>query len=240
MPVKPRRKVYKKRALKRRPRRVPLNGNGLSALAKVNYARLSETRTLPDNRVFSNTYYNIQFSLAGQLGRVAEIARLYQEFRISKVQFRLKSGYDTLQPNPAAGVGYLAPQIYMMLNRDGDAFTSITSYQRCGINPISMANDGNKRMTWRPSVVYRSETSPSIIKVSPWLNTNDSRNTGVAFVANTTPHYGINFYVDWQETTGDRIQATVGTYEIELFFEFRRPYYPEVQTVDQQVASVTL
>jgi len=227
----PPRKYKKKAQRTNRKRRVaPLAGNNLGALARVNYARLSETRSAGnDSRIFSCTAYNFEVSLAGQPGRVAEIARLYQEFRISRVRFTLKTAYDTLAATPAAGVIPMAPQIYMLVNRDGDAYPSLTAMQRSGINPVSMAKDGNKTMSWRPTVVYRSETSPSIIKTSPWLNTSDSRNTGGAFVPNTTPHYGLNLYIDWQTSDANRIQVTAGTYELEVFFEFRRPFYPEVQ-----------
>jgi len=225
-------KKYRKRAIKRRPRGNP---NALRALARTNYARISETRipnfsdANPDgDRIIANKSYNYQFSLAGQIGRVADLAALYQEFRMTKVEFRFKSYADTVS------VGATTPgvQLYMVINRDGDEGKSWVGMLREGINPVSLNKDGNKTMTWRPTVVYKSETSPSIIKTSPWMNTQDAQFTGTPATLNTTPHYGLNLLAELSYPDGTKAtNLSIGRVEVELHFEFRRPFYTDSSAI---------
>ena len=224
---------YKKKGAPRRKARVPRGVNNLSELSRSNYARCSEITTLNPGGTLgqvltANTTYAIQSSLdAAGTARAQLIARNFQEFRITKIQFRFKPLYDTF----TAGAGYAggtAPQLYMYVNRDGDVSGDSTAMIRMGINPISLAKDGNKTMTWRPSVVYRGETDQAtIIKVSPWLNTQNAINTsGGGFTPNATAHYGLVFLARAIDATGSApVGLAVGTAEIETFFEFRRPYH---------------
>jgi len=234
MPI--RKRVYKKRkaAPRRRKLAISRGPNNLAALARTNYARCSEIKALnPGGGLGSvlttNTVYSVTSALAmtGAF-RAKEIAQYYQEFRITKVIFRFKPLFDTYQAGVALAGG-AAPQLYMYVNRDGDVSGDSTTMTRMGINPISLAKDGNKTITWKPSVVYPSDTGlASIIKTSPWLNCNNQNTTG-GFVPNATLHYGLVFNAVALDGTGSAPVSPVGTAEIETFFEFRRPQYQPIQ-----------
>jgi len=217
---KPRRKVVRRRA----------GANNLSALARSNYARISETAVLQvpggSQILNTNTIYSVVSSLDKATTQRAQlVAREFQEFRITKVVFRFKPLFDTFLAGASAS-GTAAPQLYMYVNRDGDVSGDSTAMIRMGINPTSLAKDGNKTMSWKPSVIYPSETGQaSIIKTSPWLNCQNSKNTtGSGFVPNATEHYGLVFNARLIDATGAApVDVAVGTAEIETFYEFRRP-----------------
>jgi len=236
MPIKKR--VYKKRKAAPRRRKLAISRapNNLAALARTNYARCSEIEALTytptggaaTQILKTNTTYAVTSSLA-KTGTVRAqlIARNFQEFRITKVVFRFKPLFDTFVAGAAYGGG-AAPQLYMYVNRDGDVSGDSTAMIRMGINPISLAKDGNKTMVWKPSVVYPSETGQaSIIKTSPWLNTQNENNTsGSGFDVNATLHYGLVFNARLLSADGSApADVSVGTAEIETFYEFRRPYH---------------
>ena len=242
MPIKRKAPRRRRKVARRVPRGIGGGANNLTALARTNYARCSEIKALNPGGglgsvLTSNTVYSLTTALdmAGAF-RAKEIARYYQEFRITKVVFRFKPLYDTY----AAGValaGGAAPQLYMYVNRDGDVSGDSTTMTRMGINPISLAKDGNKTITWKPSVVYPSDTGlASIIKTSPWLNCNNQNTVG-AYVPNATLHYGLVFNAVALDGTGSAPISPVGTAEIETFFEFRRPQY---QTVSGDTVVVSL
>lgn len=208
--------------------------NNLAALARTNYARCSETTQLnlsgPLGQILvANQVYDVSSAL-NKVGsfRAREIAQYYQEFRITKVQFRFKPLFDTFVAGTAVAGGG-TPQLYMYVNRDGDVSGDSTAMVRMGINPISLAKDGNKTMTWKPSVVYPSDTGlASIIKTSPWLNCNNDTTAG-AYVPNATLHFGLVWNVVLLDGTGNApVDYPVGTAEIETFYEFRRPQFQPV------------
>jgi len=237
-----RKRVPRRRKVARKPRRRVRRGgaNNLSSLARTNYARCSEIAALVDPTSGSqvlktNTTYSVSSSLAKTgTARAQLIARNYQEFRISKVIFRFKPLFDTFVAGAAYGGG-ATPQLYMYVNRDGDASGDSTAMIRMGINPISLAKDGNKTISWKPSVIYPSDTGlASIIKTSPWLNTQNQNNTsGSGFDVNATLHYGLVFNARLIDSTGSApADVSVGLAEIETFFEFRRPYHTTQTGVD--------
>jgi len=235
----PPRKNYKKKAPRRRKPAIPRGPNNLRELARTNYARCSEIEALTYTPVGgaatqilkTNTIYSVVSSLAkAGTVRAQQIAKQFQEFRITKVIFRFKPLFDTFVAGASYGGG-ATPQLYMYVNRDGDVSGDSTAMIRMGINPVSLAKDGNKTMSWKPSVVYPSETGQaSIIKVSPWLNTQNENNTsGSGFDVNATQHYGLVFNARLLDATGSApADVSVGTAEIETFYEFRRPYHTTV------------
>jgi len=234
MPYRRRYRPRRKPARKHRARRARRGGaNNLAALARVNYARCSETTILsasPNGAVLNaNTIYNTYTSLAAPgTARAALIARNYQEFRITKMVFRYKPLYDTYIPGVSGNVMQSAPQLYMYVNRDGDVSGDSTAMARMGINPISLAKDGNRQISWKPSVILQSETgNANIIKVSPWLNCNEANNiTGAGFTPNAVKHYGLVWRADYLAPDGTRPTGIACfTAEVETFFEFRRPQH---------------
>jgi len=231
-----RRRNYRKRkpARKHRARRHRRGGaNNLAALARANYARCSETTILtaePLGQVLTtNTVYNTYTSLAAPgTARAALIARNYQEFRITRMVFRFKPLFDTYVPGTGGNNLQAAPQLYMYVNRDGDVSGDSTAMIRMGINPIDLSKDGNRQISWKPSVLLLSESNnANIIKTSPWLNCNENNNTtGAGFTPNTVKHYGLVWRADYLSPDGTKpIGLPCFTAEVETFFEFRRPQH---------------
>ncbi|AXH75268.1 MAG: putative cap protein [Cressdnaviricota sp.] len=233
MPYKPRAKKATKPKRAYRKRAGAGGPNNLTALARTNYARCSETRQASDPiGLLTNTVYAYQVSMAGASDnssrRVLGIAKEYQEFRITKIQARLKPYFDSFVAT-AAGSYSASPQLYMYVVRDGDVPNGLVHLRLMGINPQPFSKDGNKTLTWKPTVVYASETgSPNIIKTSPWMNTSKTNTAGSAstWAGNDTPHYGLIVYCDHPSTSnsGGNDPIPIGQLELEVFYEFRRPF----------------
>jgi hypothetical protein len=58
-----------------------------------------------------------------------------------------------------------------------------------------------------------------MIKKSPWLSTNGNANTGGAWTADTTEHFGLLAFI-----TNAAANETIGCgFQAEIFYQFRRP-----------------
>jgi len=158
--------------------------------------------------------------LSSASSRVQDIARNYQEFRITRMTVRVKPLYDTYIEGTSGSLG--APQLYFYANRDGDTPNGVVGMRQQGINPVSLAKDGNKTLSLKPSVVLAGQAGANIIRTSPWLNTNVDNEINGVYSGNSTPHYGCVIYID---TLGTADPANIATLEVELSFEFRRPQY---------------
>jgi len=247
MPIRRQRKARKagRKPRRRVPRGIRGGANNLTALARVNYARCSEVTLLSSGDLgqvlLANTIYNTYTSLAAPgTARAQLIARNYQEFRITKMQFRFKPLFDTYIPGTGGNNLQSAPQLYMYVNRDGDVSGDSTAMARMGINPVSLAKDGNRQITWKPSVVLQSETgNANIIKVSPWLNCNENNNTtGAGFTPNAVKHYGLVWRADYLAPDGSKPTPPCFTAEVEVFYEFRRPQHTTQSGPGQVVVSL--
>lgn len=226
---------YKRKGVRKPRRRVPRNPNGLNALARSNYCRLSESRQISaSNYLITNTMYVISAALSpgafltSASPRALEVAKNFQEFRIRRFMVRVKPFYDTFT-NTSATSG--APQLYMYANRDGDAPNGILGLLQQGINPRTLATDKNYTLSVRPSVVVQGELGANIIKYSPWLNTNKVNEPTGSFVPNATPHYGVVLFAKLCDTSGGAAPLIqYADLEVEIEYEFRRPMYSNVNT----------
>lgn len=213
----PGRRAYKKRAMRRR-RNVKKAPNSTANLVKDNYATLSETLEVPfpnDNYGHVNVMYNITHTLASY-SRAVEVARNYQEFQISYIEVRVKPRFDTWAN--LVGGNSAAPQFYHQVIKDGDTPTTALELKHNGINPVSFAVDRNIVWRYKPAVVIAgSAGNPTILRVSPWLNTNN--NVGAGYVPNGTIHYGSAFIADTLDGGNEALYRC----EVETHFKFRKP-----------------
>lgn len=211
----PRRKM---RAPRRKMRKVRKAPNSTANLVKDNYATLSETLEVPFPDPFygiTNVMYNITHSLASY-SRAIEVARNYQEFQISYVEVRVKPRFDTWTNQ--VGGNNSVPQLYHQVIKDGDTPSTALELKHNGINPISFAMDKNITWRYKPAVVIAgSAGNPTILRNSPWLNTNN--NVGAGYVPNATLHYGSAFIAD----TLDAVPESLYRVEVETHFKFRKP-----------------
>lgn len=153
--------------------------------------------------------------------RIANIASNYQDYRITGVHIKFVPNLNTfgagtttgylpqmltkvfdIQPPPAWGEVYItsmAPRCHELTQKD---FT----------------------VKFKPKVnMLASSTGASgqgvMIKTSPWLSTNANANTGGAWAADSTEHFGLLAFI-----TNSAANETIGCgYQAEVFFEFRKP-----------------
>jgi len=206
----------KKSAPRRKAKKARVNSS--IQLIKDNYATLSETLEVPFPDPFygfTNVMYNLTHSLAAY-SRAVEVARNYQEFQISYVEVRVKPRYDTF--NNTVGGNAAAPQLYYQVIKDGDTPSTALELKHNGINPVTFSTDKNISWRYKPAVVIAgSAGNPTILRVSPWLNTNN--NVGAGYVPNDTKHFGTALIAD----TLDAVSIGMFRVEVETHFKFRKP-----------------
>jgi len=216
---------YRKRRMgrgKRRMYRKRPTTNSSKSMIKDNYAKCSSiSGATPLN---SAQAYNFQFQLANAPTRVLNVAKAYQEFKIDYVEVRLKPYYDTYSTTTAT-TGVVAPQLYHQIIKDPSVvdMVDISQFRLNGINAIPFTKDGNKVWRYKPaaSIVPNGSgaSASGMIKVSPWLDTEDFTSTAAAPVFSTTEHYGSALWIDGGSTT----KVEMATVEVEVHYVFRKP-----------------
>lgn len=217
-------KYYRKRGRKggKRRSRKPTT-NSTRSMIKDNIAKISAvsgTATVLN----TNQAYNFEFALSNAPTRVLNVAKSYQEFKIDYVEVRLKPYYDTYGTT-AATAGITAPQLYHQIIKDPSVvdMVDISQFKFNGLNPMPFSKDGNKVWRYKPAasiVPIGTGTSASgMIKVSPWLDTEDFTSTSTTPVFSTTQHYGSALWIDSAEGT----KVPCATVEVEIHYAFRKP-----------------
>lgn len=192
---------------------------------RTEFATCKETyefATLQNNMAYQDT----QVSLARYL-RASSIARGYQQFRITKVEYMFKPLVDTFSSdNPSLGAGI--PYLFAVVDKTGtfSAFQNSQQLREAGAKPRRF-DDKTLRVSYKPAVldyVYdKNNSSNSWAKpiTSPWLSTNKN-NDGSTTIWNPSSidHLGIAWMVEGGLNT-------VSSYQLEVtaHFEFRKPLY---------------
>lgn len=219
-------KTYKKRTQRKRP-----TTNSTKSMSKDNHASISSMSGVPTT-LQSNTAYNFQFSLQNAPNRVINVAKSYQEFKIDYVEVRLKPFYDTYATTVATA-GLVAPQLYHQIIKDPSVvdMVDISQFRFNGINPMPFAKDGNKVWRYKPAAGIGAESigpsQPStMIRVSPWLDTEAIGSTAGVPVFSGTAHYGSSLWI----YTPDPTPVNCAQVEVEVHYKFRKPRSDAVTT----------
>lgn len=213
MPRTKRSRVPKKQMRRRRARK-----------PRTEYAAMRETyefATLFSGQAYTDT----QVSLARFL-RATSIAKGYQQYRISKVEYQFKPLVDTFaSDNTSLGGGI--PYLLTVVDKTGEfsAFQNSQQLREAGAKPRRL-DDKTLRVTYKPAVldyVYdRNNSSNSWAKpiISPWLSTNKN-NDGSSTVWNPSSidHLGLAWIVE------GGTNQTAYQLEVTAYFEFRRPLF---------------
>lgn len=207
-----RRVVRKKAMIPRSPRRV---------YGSQQFARVVET--YPAQNINANTTYLVNDIDLLANGRAEAVAKQYQFFRISRVQFRWKTIYDSY----IAGVGTTSvPQLYWRIDREGTfpINTTLQDLKNSGCKPKRF-DDGNAMVSFKPAVSIGTTDQSGVssysgpYKISPWLPTqNASTNVSAGWAANSTAHRGIVFQVEQALPAGTACQL-----EVTVVYEFKQP-----------------
>jgi len=171
-------------------------------------------------------YQDTQVSLARYL-RATSIAKGYQQFRITKVEYQFKPLVDTFaSDNTSLGGG--VPYLLAVVDKTGEfsAFQNSQQLREAGAKPRRF-DDKTLHVTYKPCVldyVYdKNNNSNSWAKpiTSPWLSTNKN-NDGSTTVWNPSSidHLGLAWIVE-----GGIANTTAYQLEVTAHFEFRKPLY---------------
>lgn len=176
----------------------------------------------------SNTMYGSSVFQMSQFDRAVQIAKGYQEFRITSARWTFKPQFDTFAANTDAATALRIPQFYYMIDK-AQAIplnATVATLRSMGAKPRRF-DDKNIIVKYAPAVQGSvwdggAATIPSMPRVSPWLNTNATPDG--AWNPNTIDHGGLFYYLDAGALPGD------GQYEfsieLEVQFEFRKPLLP--------------
>jgi len=209
----PRRRVYRKRTLNPRSRRVK----------SMEFASLKEI--VSTNVVAGGLYDFSAFALSDvALERAPMVAKAYQYFKITKIGFRLIANTDTYPVNG----GFAVPQVYWMINKGQSIPAGITADELLdmGCRPRAL-NDKNLTWAFAPAVLNANRNLAGGLvslypRITPWLDTNTNAGTGVGWAPSTTEHGGFLFHISKMNAD----DATAYSVQITYHFKFMKPLYP--------------
>lgn len=152
---------------------------------------------------------NAQFTVAPKL------AALYQYYRITSVQWRLKPNFDTYIGQGSSGTGQM-PYLYFLYDKAGSLGTlTAPQFEQCGAKPIRV-DDKTITRKWRPSVrIGDPNAAVPMFKTSPWMPTFQMD----GLTMNAPDHMGAVWFVEKSNTNDAQ------TYDIDVTvtFQFRKP-----------------
>jgi len=178
------------------------------------FASRAETYSLPCTAGvvydLNDIRVNAQFTVAPQL------ANLYQYYRITSVQWRLKPNFDTFVAPGAAGNNPTLPYLYFLYDKSGSlGLLNSTQFEECGAKPVRV-DDRTVVRRWRPCVrIGDVNQAVPMFKTSPWMPTHST--DGVTI--NAPDHMGAVWYVSKMNNTDAQ------TYDIDVTvtFQFKKP-----------------
>lgn len=207
--TRPRRKMvrrYRRRIV--RARRAP----------STEYASLKETVTT--NVLANSVNYFSGFGLADlALTRAPRVAANYQHFKITMIEMKILTAFDTY---PGGGAVRM-PQVYWMINKGNSIPGGLGFGQllELGAKP-RVLNERNSSFRFKPAVVLEASEAGVGLNgarpvTSPWLITN--ANVGAAWAPNDTAHSGVILGV-LPMAVGDATQYQV---QITYHYKFKKP-----------------
>lgn len=187
----------------------------------TNTAAIRENYTVALNDGTMN-YFSV--ALANTVfNRAQAVAQNFQEYRIKYVKLTFKPSADTF---PIAA-GNTIPQLYFQMNKYQaiPAGASLAQLLDMGCRPIRF-DDKNIVKAWKPVVLLGSDNTalntqlPAVVKVTPWLSTNNAAIDPVSWVASAVEHLGCVFYVTKINPATPTVQFNV---DVEVVFQYRKP-----------------
>lgn len=212
---------YPRRQAKRAPRRKQVRRR--KALARRSavpeYASCKATRDLGYDSM-GNIYKFSEFSIGGWL-RPANIAENYQFYRIALIEMKFIPVNDTyIAGNPGE-----VPNLYYIVDKADTTPQAISNadLMNMGAKPLRF-DDKTISVKFKPAVVWKAldengtGNNFGMIKVSPWLSTNDNNTSDTAaFQLSSVDHHGIVYSVQGGTAGANyRVECTA-------HFEFKKP-----------------
>lgn len=231
MPYYPRKKTT---GLRKKKGMVMIRKRRGQMVGGANIAKLTETIQLND--INASSPYDAQVNLT-QFPRAVSVAQSYQQYRITKVEYRYKPLWDTYTAADISGT--TLPYLYSIMNRNGSSpgYFDQNWLVAQGAKGRRL-DDKVLKVVYKPNIllagvaynVSGAETEPTAqIKISPWLPTQalPQQSGGTAAPGqitggtNDTLHYGHSFFIEMEGT-----KIKVSQFEVVAHFEFKQPYAP--------------
>lgn len=208
------------------------------AHTKDEWASAKQTLKLADDQF--NSILKLDNVNLAQFDRMVQIAKAYQFYRITKLEYRLLPFADTYQTSGLDGAGNALPHsslpyAYTLINK-GENLTvnSFNALRDAGAKPVRF-DDRTVKVQWKPTVnilTRDSDATPpsynfALTRTSPWLSTNDvAGQNPVTWTASTVPHMGLLYGVE-QDFVSHPIdnpdyENSYGV-EITAHFQFKKP-----------------
>jgi hypothetical protein len=214
-------KHVKRRGAARRPRKA-------GAFHSQKATAVNKTQILPVSQETGT-----KFVVAGCSGntRIAAIAACYQDYRITACKLKFVPNLNTF--GAGTTTGYLPQMLTKVFDIQPPAVWGevyITS-----MDPKTHElTQKDFTVSFPPKVNMLASTTGAsgqgvMIKKSPWLSTNANANTGGAWAADSTEHFGLLAFI-----TNAAANETIGCgYQAEVFYEFRKPLAQYVASNDK-------
>lgn len=215
----------------RRQRRARKTGYK-SKLANSEFASLKETYEFATlNSV--TAYRDMTISLARFI-RASAVASGYQEYRITKVEYKWKPLTDTFAP-----AGTPVPYMYVLIDRTGanSAITSENQFIAAGCKALRL-DDRIINRSFKPAVLNYAQDAVQNTNlyakpmISPWLATNANNTlTSSGWQPSSTDHLGLEWFVSADPTLRYKVEMTA-------HFQFRKPAVAKTAPTDPNAVSV--
>jgi len=208
-------------------RRAPIRRRKIARRSKTNVpemASLSAAIKVADGE--TNQMYGSSTIALNQFDRAVQVAKAYQEYRITNVKFTFRPQFDTFTATTDAATALRVPQFYYMIDK-AQALplgTTLALLRSMGAKPRRF-DDKNIVVKYAPGVQQvmwdgGAVQVPSAPKISPWLNTNATPDG--AWNPSTIDHGGLFYILDTQGPLPGDGQYEYGV-EVEVQFQFRKP-----------------
>lgn len=160
--------------------------------------------------------------------RAIQVAQAYQEYRISKVEIRVKPNADTYSIGTSSARSSV-PYLYYVVDKTGSLFyqnVNFNSLRDAGAKPLRL-DDKTRTIVFKPAVLQQgfdaaTGNAPwSTYKVSPWLTTNANNMSATnPWAPNSTDHLGMVLGIEQEETAGG-----IASFDLDfvVHFQFRKP-----------------
>lgn len=210
--TRPRRRLAVRRPV-RRAGRMPRAPTG-------SFASRAETYELATTAGQSYDLNNI--ALGSALPACTALAKLYQYYRITSVQMRIKPNSDTYAPGTVA-----LPYLYFLYDKSGALGTlSGPDFLACGAKPVRV-DDKTIVRKWQPSVRISGDNAVvPMFRKSPWMPTASA--TGAL---NAVPHLGAVWYISKINNT----DAQTYLIDITVTVQFKKPLVTPSQATPLEV-----
>nr|WPR18771.1 MAG: capsid protein [Owegonang virus 26] len=203
-----------RKQMKRRPRRKTVMPN--------EYAKIVETHEFAQLAA-NSAWFDYQTSLA-RCERATQVARSFQEYKITKVEYHFIANTDTYLPGQ-----YGVPQLYTRIDRTGalEAYTTAAQLAQTGVKPRRL-DDKNIVISFKPAALMYARDVANATNawakpvVSPWLSTNKNNNVpSQPWLASSIDHLGLVWFVEQVNPSGQpNLNFTVRQ---RIHYEFRKP-----------------